>query len=170
MVSSDLVTLVDRIMAAPKRIAGADVPPKWGDVWYGREPQAKLPLEVDGEIGIAQLLVVGLPNAPGLQFRLGILMSGCVCRLDYTDETHANSFAIAEDGLPPIVRGPHYHSWQRNRRFFRGLTTAPQLHNAEPFIIGPSFDSTLRWFCAETNIQSLPSTHRIQLPLRDRLL
>lgn len=168
--SSTLLNFVDSVMAARKRVVGADVPPKWGDGWYGEEPVAKFPLEIDGEIGAAQLLVVGLPDAPGLQFRLGILVPACVCRLDHTDETHLNSHSIPGDDVPRIVRGHHYHSWLKNRRFFRGLLTAPHLHNAESYIGGPGFDSTLRWFCAETNIEPLPHDHRIQLPLKTRLL
>jgi hypothetical protein len=104
-------------MAASKRVVNADVPPQWSDGWYGEEPAAKLPLEIDGELGAARLLIVGMPDAPGLQFRLGILMLGCVCRVDFTDETHLNSHAVVGDNLPRIVRGPHYHSWEQNRRF-----------------------------------------------------
>ncbi len=166
----DFLSVVDKMMAASKLVAVPDSPPEWSKAWSEREPQAKLPLVIDGEVGLAQLLVVGRPDSPDLQFRLGILMFGCICRLDYTDEWHANSYAEGSDGLPPLVKGPHYHSWPRNRRFFRGLTAAPALRNAEPFEMMPSFDSALRWFCAETNILPLPHDHRIQLPLRTRLI
>ncbi len=168
-----MLNRVDHVIAARKRIVNSDAPPVWGHTWntsLGDELVARYPLAVEDEIVGAQFLLVGMPNAPGTQFRLGILMHGCVCRLDCTDETHANSPALAGDDVPPIVSGPHYHSWDKNRRFFRGLSTAPQLRNAAPYVGAISFDSALRWFCAETNIEPLPHDHRLQLPLRTRLI
>jgi hypothetical protein len=132
----------------------------------------KYPLEIEGELRGAQLMVVGFPRERNLKFRLGILFPAMICRLDYTDETHSNSLS---GGLlrtvPFIVRGPHYHSWPLNRRFFRGSTVPPELHDAarynEP---GRTFDAILRWFCADTKIQSLPPSHLISLPAPELLL
>jgi hypothetical protein len=169
--TSDIVNLIDQIMTAPKRIVGADMPPRWSESeWQGEEITAQYPLEVDGEIQGSRFFVVGIPDAIGVQFRLGILTAGCVCRLDYTDETHGNTEAVPEDDVPPIVTGAHYHTWEKNRRFFSGLTKAPRLRNAVAFELRASFDSVLRWFCADTNISPLPPGHRIQLPLRTRIL
>jgi hypothetical protein len=129
-----------------------------------------LPLQIDGELLGVRLEVIGIPSAHGLQFRLCVVDSVCLCRLDYTDEVHANSRSVPNDGIPPIVNGPHYHSWLANRRFFRGAHVASRLYNAEPYS-GPTtgFDSILRWFCAQVQIESLTHDHRIQLPIRDQL-
>ena len=66
---------------------------------------------------------------------------------------------------PATVTGPHYHSWALNRRFFKGVTKAPRLLDATPYPgAGRSFDAILRWFCTDTNIESLPPDHRIEPP------
>ena len=83
----------------------------------------RYPLEVEGELRGAQLMIIGFPREPGLKFRLGILFPAMISRLDYTDETHMNSLDGAKAwGLPAIITGPHYHPWALNRRFFRGIT------------------------------------------------
>jgi hypothetical protein len=113
--------------------------------------------------------VIALPNAPNMQFRLCLIASTSICRLDFTDETHANPYGGIE-GLPPLVDGPHCHSWRVNRRFFHNSQAPIRLYNAEAYT-GPttSFDNILRWFCADIHAESLPHDHRIQLPLRDQL-
>ena len=97
---------------------------------------------------------VGFPYQRDLKFRLGILFPAMVCRLDYTDETHANSAdGVAKGLVPAMVQGPHYHSWSLNRRFFKWVTKPPKLHDAAPYTeAGKTFDAVLRWFCADTNI------------------
>jgi hypothetical protein len=168
----NILAAINAFMAERKRIVGYDVAPLWGPGFTPYERVMKYPLEVQGEQRGAQLMVVGFPNQPGLKFRLGILFPGMICRLDYTDETHPNSLDGVQAGLvPPIVAGPHYHSWPVNRRFFRGVTKAPELHDAVPYSEHTrTFDAALRWFCADTNIQSLPPAHLIALPPRERLL
>ena len=45
-----------------------------------------------------------------------------------------------------------------------------KLHHAVHFEgKGSSFDAILRWFCADTGIESLPTDHRIELPKLNRL-
>jgi hypothetical protein len=161
----EIIDAVDAFMATPKRVLGHDSSPQWG-----REVVMKYPLEVEGELRGAQLMVVGFPRERKLKFRLGILFPAMVCRLDYTDEGRA---------VPYSVTGPHYHSWPLNRhhswplnrRFFRGVTTPQRLHDAVPYDgSGRSFDAILRWFCADTKIESLPPDHLISLPPSDLLL
>jgi hypothetical protein len=81
-----------------------------------------------------------------------------ICRLDYTDETHSNSISgFLLRAVPYVVTRPHYHSSPLNRRFFRGITAPQTLHDAVPYNEpGRTFDAILRWFCADTNIESLP--------------
>lgn len=162
----DLIAAIDGFMAAPKVILGHRNPPPWAPGWHREECVMRFPLEVGGELGGAQLELVGFPFQRDLKFRLGILFPGMVCRLDYTDETHGNTATAVAAGLvPATVTGPHYHSWALNRRFFKGVTKAPRLLDATPYPgAGRSFDAILRWFCTDTNIESLPPDHRIELP------
>lgn len=169
---SDLVGAIDALLASPKRIVGHGSPAHWGPGFSVHERVMRYPLEIAGELRGSQLMVVGFPRELGLKFRIGILFPGMICRLDYTGETHVNSLSGVALGLvPPEVTGPHYHSWPLNRRFFRGVTKPPELHDALPYNEpGRTFDAVLRWFCADTNIESLPPGHQISLPERDLLL
>src|SRR5437762_3365465 len=131
--SKDLLARIDALIAAPKRVAGADSPPTWARAFSHHEREMNYPLEVGGELLGAQLMILCFPQERSLKFRLGLLYGGMVCRLDYTDETHPNTLGgQAEFGLPPVVIGPHYHAWPLNRRFFHWVTKAPKLHDACP--------------------------------------
>lgn len=168
---ADLVAAVDAFMAASKRIVGYEVAPTWGPGRSPLEREMKYPIEVEGEQR-AQLMIVAFPREPELKFRLGILLPAMICRIDHTDESHNNTLTgFVTGAVPLVVRGPHYHSWPLNRRFFRGATVSPELHDAAPLNnSGRSFDAVLRWFCTDTNIDPLPPDHRIVLPRRDQLL
>jgi hypothetical protein len=127
---------------------------------------------VEGELRGAQLMIVGFPRERDPKLRIGILFPAMICRLDYTDETHENSAdGVIAGRVPEEVTGPHHHSWPLNRHFFRAVTTLVRLHDAVPYVEpGRTFDAILRWFCADTNIESLPPDHRITLPLMETLL
>lgn len=169
---TDVVAAIDTFMATPKRIVGSDLRPTWGPGFTVHEREMKYPIEIDGELRGAQIMVVCFPRERELKFRLGILFGGMVCRLDYTDETHPNTMDGYLAGTVPLsVTGPHYHSWPLNRRFFRGVTIPPKLRDAAPYTEnGRSFDAVLRWFCADTMIEPLPANHRIELPGLELLL
>jgi hypothetical protein len=153
----EIVAAVDAFLAATKIVVGAGSPVSWADGYNPNEKVIYLPLEVEGELTGAKLMVVGFPAAKSLKFRLGILFPGAV--------------AHPSENLPAIVEGPHYHSWRLNRRFCRGSALPTKLHNAQSFSIAArTFDSILRWFCADTNIEGLPPDHRIELPVRTTLL
>jgi hypothetical protein len=161
----EMVAAITAYMVARKRIQGYDSAPTWAQGFNPYEVVMKYPLEVGGEL-MGQLWVIGFPEAKELKFRLEIIMDGPTCRLDYTDETHPNSIDGYTKGLVPMtVTGPHYHSWAINQRFFRGATKPPKLHDALPYMEpGRTFDAVLRWFCTDTNIDSLPGGHLIGLP------
>jgi hypothetical protein len=161
----DMVAAITAYMAARKRIQGFDSAPTWAPGFSPHEVVMKYPLEVGGEL-IGQFWIIGFPRAKELRFRLQIVMDGPVCRLDYTDETHPNSIDGYVNGwVPMAVNGAHYHSWPINQRFFRGATKPPKLHDALPYMEpGRTFDAILRWFCDDTNIDSLPGSHLIGLP------
>ena len=169
--TKDLAAAIDEFIRVPKRIMGANAPYQWTKGYNQFERVTSFPIEIDGEAPeAARLQIVGFPGSSQLKFRLILCYSACVCRLDYTDETHLNSQRLQSDGIPSEVTGPHYHSWALNRRFFKGSSTAPELHNAELFSMQAGFDSILRWFCQQVNIEPLNGGHLIALPQRDRLL
>lgn len=168
----ELVAAIDSFMAARKRVVRPNAQGAWMKGFAPDEFEMKWPLEVAGEqLPDAYLKVVGYPRERGsLVFRLMILCPAAVCRLDHTDENHANP-AGPIDGVPPFVEGPHYHSWPINRRFFWASDHPVRLANAVPFDgAGRSFDAILRWFCDSNNIEPLPPEHLIELPRMERLL
>jgi hypothetical protein len=156
-------------LQTPKRLVGAESPIQWADGRNEHEMVIHLPLEVNGEQSGAKLMVVGFPRSRELKFRVAILMTRSVCRLDYTDETHVN--AVTEGyKIQPIVKGPHYHSWKVNRMLCRSTALPVRLLMAIPFDgKGRSFDAILRWFCSDNNIEGLATNHCIELPKLDRL-
>jgi len=168
---ANLAAAIDAFMIAPKRIVGVDSPPTWRRGFTPHESEMKYPIEFAGE-QVGHLMIARFPKEQNLKFRLGILYGGMICRLDYTDETHSNSLdGVTSGAVPPVVIGPHYHSWSLNRRFFRGVTTPPKLHDAAPYTgAGRTFDAILRWFCTDTVLKSLPANHRIELPPPETLL
>jgi hypothetical protein len=169
--AKELTEAVEAFLRARKSIHGAHESYNWGPGYNQFERKTSFPIEVNGELPqAARLELIGFPSAAILKFRLTLCFNCAVCRLDYTDETHLNTYATLADGIPNSVTGPHFHSWALNRRFLRGMSTAFELHNAEPFSKNVSFDSILRWFCQQTNIDSLGGSHLIELPPRDRLL
>jgi len=168
---ADLLEALDAFVAEPKRIIGAVAAYTWGPGYSAQERMVEFPLEYRGEGDkAARLALVGFPAATELKFRISLCYNAAICRLDYTDETHPNNRRQASDNLPPSVRGPHFHSWELNRRFFKGASTVPRLELAEGFTVTGGFDSLLRWFCSRANIEQPPNGHYISLPTRDTLL
>ena len=172
----DLLDAVDAFVHADKRIAGADGPCIWAPGYNKYEKKTKFPIEVGGElIDAARLEIIAMPDRftsdrTGIQFRISLCYNAAICRLDVTDEIHPNTRRIPEDNVPPDVEGPHFHSWKLNRRFFKGISTAPELHTAELFTSKGSFDSNLRWFCQQVNIQQPDGRHVIELPTRTNFI
>ena len=117
-------------------------------------------------------MVACFPRERNLKFRLGILFPAMICPLDYTDETHPNSISgFLLRAVLNVVTGPHCYSSPLNRRFFRGIPAPQTLHDAVPYYEpGRAFDEILRWFCADTNIESLPPGHPISLPAPEFLV
>lgn len=166
------VARLDAFMAKPKRIVGFETQNEWLEGHTAGERRLVWPLEVDGEqLPRHSLHVIGFPRQGDDSFRLIITAPATICRLDFTDEIHTNSYNLPEDGLPGLVRGPHYHSWSLNRRFFMEHDDPVRLSNAAPWDGGgQSFDAILRAFCDDNNIEPLPSLHHVELPRQDGLL
>jgi len=168
-----LVAAIQAFVDSPKNPIGVEMPQQWqlgreGDVG---EYAIKIPLEISGQIGEQRLIVLAYPNIEPLAFRILITFEPAICRLDYEHGViHTNTQANAQEDVPAIVKGPHYHPWLLNKRFFTTASAPIKLHNAVELQTEiRSFDSALRWFCAENNI-SLPHNHRIELPSRTTLI
>ena len=157
----------DAFMAARKQIVAHDQQGRWLPTNQEGERCLKWPLEIGGEQPEeAKLVLVGRPRY-ARQFRLLLLCGPCLARLDCTDEVHTNGGREPIDKLPALVEGHHYHPWKLNRRFFvkHGDGARPvKLSLAVPFDAATNLEGALRWFCADNNIESLPSDHHIELP------
>lgn len=170
--TSDMLLWLEAFTLAEKEIVSPTVALPWLPGHSLHEKVVRYPLSVVGEI-TGELQVTAFPAAKDLTFRLALLGNDtCVCRLDYTDETHPNDLDDVRAGLvPPDVVGPHIHPWQVNRRFFETQVKAIKLHNALPLgEVFRSFDAGLRWFCSETKIFQPPGNHAIALPKPERML
>ncbi len=172
-INAPLVAAIDAFMQEDKYPVGIDIPPNWVD---GRElgvgeKTIKIPLEINGEIKGQKLIVTTSPNSTYLIFSILITFDPAICRLDFDERVdHSNSHAIGSENIEPIIRGPHYHPWDLNKRFFIHSNKPIELHNAIPLdknIV--QFDSALRWFC-DTNKIILNHDHRIELPRSNLLI
>jgi hypothetical protein len=169
---AEKVAQIDAFMAARKQIVSPHTQGTWQKAHSPNERQLKWPLAIDGVIHPGSgLLIVGDPTRKDrLFFRLAVLCPAAVCRLDFTDETHANSAKAPAEGIPAIIRGEHYHSWGINRRFFRDFDHPVEIRNAVPYEgAGRTFDSILRWFCEDTHIDPLEPDHQLALPTLEML-
>ncbi len=162
----EFVEAVDTIIAAPKILVGADAP-AWQRGRDDDERRIKLPLEIDGEQGGAFLIVSAFPERPIPGFSIGIMcFDKVICRLDFEpDVAHGNP---PDEGLTPLVHGPHWHSWELNRLHVGPTRRFAKLRRAEPFTEAQKFDAALRWYCHRRNIEI--GAHGIELPRREKLL
>jgi len=158
---------VTAFLAARKSLGGIDSPQQWQPSRNGAHWCAKIPLALSGTLHGHTLVIEANPSAAGSEFSIGIVIEDvCVTRLDFDEsEGHTNSVALPRDGVPYIVSGSHIHRWESNHRFVEWPLSLPRLRNAVelPQSIR-HFESALRWFCDEMNID-LPHGHRIELPL-----
>lgn len=168
---AERIAAINEFMVAPKRVVRPESVGEWrlGGA-NDDEREIQWPLEIDGEhVPDAFLKIVGWVR-DRTHFRLMVLHSVAICRLDYTDEIHTNPPPHL-NRVPPLVAGPHYHSWLINRDFFLQHDPPVRLLNALPYDGGgQSFDAILRWFCDDVNIEPLPPAHRIELPRLEQLL
>lgn len=168
MLDRPIAALIDDLLAARKTLGGV---PDWQTGPYEGEERLLIPLRVDGVSSGADLIITGYPYVGHTKFRIMICAPQCIWRIDYVnDEHHVNSFNRPPDLIEYDFCEPHYHSWPDNRRFSTHNSLPNRLENAR---IMPadvrSFDSALRWFCGQTNIDQ-PQNGLIALPPRRRLL
>lgn len=168
---AEKVAQIEAFMAARKQIVSPNLQGIWQQAHSPNERMLKWPLAIDGVMESGSLLIQSDPTRrERLFFRIAILCPGAVCRLDFTDEIHSNGYRVSADGLPAIVYGEHYHSWLINKRFFKDFDHPVELRNAVAYDGGGrSFDSVLRWFCNDNNIEPLPAEHQVALPRLETL-
>jgi hypothetical protein len=105
----------------PKRLSGS--PPEFGVSTFNRDGQyereATWPIaDSSGIVATAQLRFV---VRPGLQLGPSVSVifnRQAIARLDFVPltECESNPLWAATVGLPPRICGPHFHSWEHNRR------------------------------------------------------
>jgi hypothetical protein len=168
MASPSIASLIDDLLAAPKELGGV---PDWRDTGVHSQHRLVVPVLLGGASTGLSLEVTAYPNMKPLRFNVMLNYGRCIWRIDYAeDDVHINSFnAPAEIAALQIV-GPHYHQWSDNKHFSIQGTLPLSLRNARPLGVGiRSFDSAMRWLCAETNIGQ-PPTGGIVVPPRTRLI
>ena len=164
--SPPIAELIDGLLAAQKTFAGE---PDWIDIYHG-ESRLVMPLHVGGVSSGSDLKISAYPLIGDAKFRIMLCAPKCVWRVDHvSDEPHVNSFNRPADLEAQSFCQPHYHAWADNRRFCAYATLPDRLENARILPKPWSFDSVLRWFCGETNIEP-PQKGAIVLPQRKNLL
>ncbi len=166
---SPVATLVDQLIAAQKAISGI---PEWRHSEHDRrELRLISPLTIDGASTGAHIEIKSYPNSHDLRYRLLLIVEKCVYRVDHVNnEHHTNSFDRPSDLKEYSFCEPHYHAWQDNKRFCTKFSLPSELPNARLMpVTVRTFDSALRWFCGELNIEQ-PQTGLITLPSRVTLL
>jgi len=148
----DIRVTVDRLLAAEKTLAGtASFQPLQGEQ---RQQRWRKACVIQGEVTPLDIEVQAYPDSPNLKFRIILIYQRAIWRLDYSEDgTHFNSTNRPNDlGAGPIC-GPHYHTWEDNRRFSTKSALPHTLRNARNV---PSnlrtFENAFRWFCGETRI------------------
>jgi hypothetical protein len=126
-------------------------------------------VEFLGESRGARLEVKAYSQHETLKFRILLNEQRCIWRLDFADDGHVNPLSAPESPGQPVT-GPHYHSWQDNRRYATSIALPRRLRNARilPAYI-QSFEAAFRWFCDEVKI-SIKTTDVPELPERNGLL
>lgn len=168
MATRPIAELIDDLLAARKTITGI---PDWAEAPYQGEERLLMPLRINGLSAGVSLIVISYPVSGHSKFRIMLCAPKCVWRIDYApNEPHVNSLNRPNDLLEYHFCEPHYHSWSDNRRFCTHQALPERLLNARIMPVDVrTFDTSLRWFCGETNIGQ-PSPGTIVLPPRRRLL
>jgi len=110
-------------------------------------------LSVAGEITDARLEIHFYTREKPPKFNISLLAPSRIWALDF-DEAHKRTNSLNKPSdIPAIVTGPHYHSWEDNRRFATKVSLPSRLLNARPLPHNiRSYENALRWFCDKTNI------------------
>ncbi len=150
-----VATLIDDMIAAQKTLGGV---PSWQPSGLRSEYRLVMPLEIDGVSCGAHVEVDCYPNIKELRYRIMIFAPKCIWRVDHWDrERHPNPLDVPPDVPRGWVEGPHYHSWEDNRRYCTQNALPDRLLIARLMPPIRQFDAAFRWFCGETNIEQPPA-------------
>lgn len=156
---------VDAFIEAPKVAIVGNSPPTWQWPRNQTFQRIKLPIEIDGEMAGSHLFVDAYRPAPAEKFSVGIMFMDehVVDRLDYwLEDGHTNGLHPYNAALPIEIQGPHWHSWELNKKTFKQIGNWLKFPYASPFDAARQFDAILRWYCAERQIAI--GAHQISLP------
>ncbi|WP_420331659.1 hypothetical protein [Oceanicaulis alexandrii] len=164
-----LAAEIDDFLAVPKSLSGS--PPIWADGSRSHELQASWPI-VDNLGAIRANLRFKLPrdrfHAPTVQI---IFEQIPICRLDVEPDGPCkdNPVWAAKLGLPAVVCGSHFHSWENNRDHIvrSGEWKLPAREPIEPSLKRPR--QMLPWICDRTNILLEPDQRGFDMPPRSDL-
>lgn len=160
--------MIDEFMRRPKTLIGW---PSWYELPDNiRELRMKIPLAINGITTDGSIVLVAYPYAAEQNYSIMLIYKQCISRIDWDYEEHVNSSDAPESIISLFIDGPHYHSWEDNKRFCRGGLLPERLENARPLsdkIRG--FDNVFRWFLGELNVVQ-PPAGLIELPPRVKLL
>jgi hypothetical protein len=147
----DIRDVIDVFLTKDKTLVGIG---GWRRDTHERSFRWVSPIEVEGELPGLDLTVKAYPRSRRLKFRTILTYGKAVWRLDYAnDSPHVNSIDRPPDlDIGPIT-GPHFHSWEDNRRFATANSLPSSLHNARVLPQNlRTFESAFRWFRGETRI------------------
>jgi hypothetical protein len=164
----DVRQVVDAMLAADKTLAGdAD----WRTLYGEQKSRWRKPCLIQGLVSDLELEVQAYPYVDILKFRIILIYTKAIYRLDYCcTDGHLNPIDRPSHLPFGPINEPHVHEWRDNRRFATKTTLPNALDNAS--ILNRNindFDRAFRWFCGEVNI-TVPSMEMPMLPPRTRLL
>jgi hypothetical protein len=168
----DEVSFADQFLLDKKTLYGP--PPEFGLKQNSRRKKGDSSWEaiwpIANSMNVAesgQLRVLWTP-ASDKPFTIAVVYrSNCLFRLDFVSLTicHSNPLFSRGVGLPPMVCGPHFHSWDANRMHI--LSSAPlwELACREPL---PAqirrFDQAFPWLADKVNLILRPDQRQFGPP------
>ena len=163
---TSIISLVEAFLQAEKTLEGI-----WRWSWETRgRVRCIRPIAINGEIGDGSLEIHFYPREKPPKFRISLILQRRVWGLDFDDDRkHTNSLNRASDA-PATVFGPHYHSWDDNKRFATKVSLPKEFKNARELPKNVRhYEQALRWFCTQTRIL-IRNEDIIEPPKPDTLL
>lgn len=127
-------------------------PASWIEVNRDGEYRLRLPVEVEGELSGFAVEVISAPDAIDPVFKCILLYERAIWRVCVCDVSHVNPLNRPA-GVPAMLTGPHYHSWQDNRHTGAVNSLPKRLKNARVLDgFEPTEDAIFSWFLDQVKI------------------
>lgn len=169
MTKGSLKCFVDIVLASTKSLEGI---PSWERGTRNHDRRLDWVVLVEGQSAECVLMATAYPEMGEERFTISLVVKDCcVWRLDYDpiDTEHVNPldrFRIL--GIPPHIRGQHFHSWEDNSYLASKTRLPDQLHCARKLPVNVrGWENSFRWFCGQTKIRS--PTEMPSYPPREEL-